>query len=216
MKATPTPTPTIATAIVASGDPIAIINGYRIKFDIPSGKDHLLWKTPESELMARADLITPDKSSQWFSDFIFLCHGQRLLHIERKEIVSDADATVNTLSTLMLRLTTTDGVERVTTPGEYKVSKEGVMVIVKHDTSKIGDTPRDIVTVSSMDITFDVVPQLAKKFTDLNMAMKYVHIDINMRKMSSNVIGGMFAEMWGFVPMSKHTAQLIRKVKRMQ
>ena len=102
------------------------------------------------------------------------------------------------------------------TTGEYKVAKKGVKVVVKKNQSKIGHTPRDVVTVSSIDLTFDVAPQLAKKFKDFNMALKYVHLDIDMRKMSSNVIGGMFAEMWGFVPMSKHTVNLIRKTTRGQ
>lgn len=44
-------------------------------------------------------------------------------------------------------------------------------------------------------------------------ALKYAHLDIHFKRMEGPVKEGLFAEMFGLVPMSIKTAKLIRSLR---
>ena len=69
-----------------SGDPIVSVNGLRVKFDLPSGQTTLMWGADDLDIFSKANVVTPDKQSQWFSDFILVVNGHRAAHIQRNEI----------------------------------------------------------------------------------------------------------------------------------
>ena len=73
---------------------------------------------------------------------------------------------------------------------------------------------RKVVNVKSHGFDFSVGSQKAKKFLpDERKALKYSHLDIDLQRMDSAIVEkGIFAELWGLVPMNAKTANMIRKV----
>ena len=69
-----------------SGDPIVSVNGLRVKFELPAGQTTLMWGNDDLEIFSKADVMTPDKQSQWFSDFILVVNGHQAAHIQRNVI----------------------------------------------------------------------------------------------------------------------------------
>ena len=78
------PSPTTPGSM--SGDPIVSVNGLKVKFELPSGQTTLMWADENLEIFSKADVMTPDKQSQWFSDFSLVVNGHHAAHIQRKEI----------------------------------------------------------------------------------------------------------------------------------
>ena len=64
-----------------------LINGHRIKFDLPQGET-LMWADGLISIFAVADLVTPDRKSQWFSKFMLHAYGTKVAAVERREIMS--------------------------------------------------------------------------------------------------------------------------------
>jgi len=209
----PTPNPTQASM---SGDPIVSVNGYRVKFELPSGQSSLMWGDDELEIFAKAEVMTPDKQSQWFSDFSFVVNGHHAANIQRKEMKITSKEMPGTLNTLFL--TTVDGsahAQSVTSPGSYPVGNGTLRIIVQRDGVRVGPLLREVVIVNSKAISCAISAERAKKFSpNEKKALKYSHLDITLRKMSQKVKKGIFAELWGFIPMSSTTAHMIKQMSR--
>jgi len=209
----PTPAPTQASM---SGDPIVNVNGYRVKFELPSGQSSLMWGDDDLEIFAKAEVTTPDRQSQWFSDFSFVVNGRHAANIQRKEIKTTSQEMPGTLNTLFL--TTVDDAahaQSVTSPGSYPAGNGTLHIIVQRDGVRVGPLPREVVIVKSRAISCAISAERAKKFSpNENKALKYSHLDITLHKMSQNVKKGIFAEFWGLIPMSSTTARMIKHMTR--
>ena len=209
----PTPNPTQASM---SGDPIVSVNGYRVKFELPPGQSSLMWGDDDLEIFAKAEVVTPDKQSQWFSDFSFVVNGHHAANIQRKEIKTTSKEMPGTLNTLFL--TTVDDAAHahsVTSPGSYPVGNGTLHIIVQRDGVRVGPLPREVVVVKSKAISCAISAERAKKFSpNEQKALKYSHLDITLHKMSPNVKKGIFAEFWGLIPMSSTTARMIKQMTR--
>ena len=66
-------------------------------------------------------------------------------------------------------------------------------------------------TVEANGIKFSVACQIAVKFKNIHKALQYAHLDIEFHNLKS-ADKGIFAEMYGLIPMSRETARLIRSV----
>jgi len=209
--ATPAPTPQAGSM---SGDPIVSVNGLRVKFELPAGQTTLMWGNDDLEFFAKADVMTPDKQSQWFSDFILVVNGHQAAHIQRNVIKVTSKEMHGTLNTLSLTTVDEAGCSHaVLSPGSYPVGNGTVNIMVKRDGARVGPLPREVVTVKSNSISFSISAERAKKFApNEEKALKYSHLDIILHKMSRNVKKGIFAEIWGFVPMSSKTARMMKQV----
>lgn len=213
--AVPTPAPTSASI---SGDPIAKVNGYKVKFELPVDHSSLLWQDDDLKLFAKVDVVTPDRSSQWFSDFILFYHRSKAVHIQQKALHEATKGAANELNTLSLLLYGY-GKERhdiaVGGPGSYEIGNGSVKVSLQRDGRKVGPFAREVVSLRSKSIDFSVASQSAVKFKgDAGKALKYAHLDINVQRMDSvSVRNGIFAEMWGLIPMSAKTARMISHVQ---
>ena len=200
------------TPASVSGDPILSVNGFKVKFELPSGQSSLMWEDDDLEIFAKAEVTTPDKQSQWFSDFSFVVNGHHAANIQRKEIKTTSKEVPGTLNTLFL--TTMDGAAHahsVTSPGSYPAGNGTLNIIVQRDGARVGPLPREVVTVKSKAISCAVSAERAKKFSpNEKKALKYSHLDITLHKMSRNVKKGIFAEFWGLIPMSSKTASMIK------
>jgi len=213
----PTPSPTWA----ASGDPIVNINGHRVKFELPSGQSSLMWQDDALEIFAKADVMTANKDSQWFSDFILAADGRKALHIQRKKIGMSSKARIGTLNTLSI--TIFDDFENanrevaVTAPGSYQIGSGNatMRIVVNRDGKMVGPLPREVVAVKSKAISFCVSSEKAKKFTaNEKKALQYVHLDISVQRMDKEYVKkGIFAELWGLIPMSRQTVMLVKKIQ---
>lgn len=200
----------------AGGDPIAIINGFRVKFDLPMNENTLLWEDEDGfAIFARADLVSPDKKSQWFSDFFLFQGGRQAAHIQRKASDKATTERPGMLNTLVLTITDEAGRQNtITDPGSYQICNGTTKIVVKRDGTTVGPLHREVVTVTSKASSFTVSPERAKKFSKMKQALKFSHLNINFQQVSKHVKRGLFAEMWGFVPMSKKTARLIRSLEQ--
>jgi len=211
--AAPTPAPSPQAGSM-SGDPIVRVNGLKVKFELPSGQTTLMWADENLEIFSKADVMTPDKQSQWFSDFSLVVNGHHAAHIQRKEIKVTSTEMLGKLNTLSL--TTVDEAgdsHAVSSPGTYPVGNGIVNIIVKRSGAMVGPLPKEVVFVKSSSISCSISAERAKKFSpNEERALKYSHLDIVLHKMSRNVKKGIFAEIWGFVPMSSKTALMIRSV----
>ena len=99
----PTPTPTLpAVSGSMSGDPIAVVNGYRVKFDLPVGKSSLMWEDSAIALFAKADVVSFDKRSSWFSEFSLLVDGLKNVEIRRGELQPMSKSVLGDLSIMSL------------------------------------------------------------------------------------------------------------------
>ena len=207
----PTPNPTQASM---SGDPIVSVNGYRVKFELPPGQSSLMWGDDDLEIFAKAEVVTPDKQSQWFSDFSFVVNGHHAANIQRKEIKTTSKEMPGTLNTLFL--TTVDDAAHahsVTSPGSYPVGNGTLHIIVQRDGVRVGPLPREVVVVKSKAISCAISAERAKKFSpNEQKALKYSHLDITLHKMSRNVKKGIFAEFWGLIPMASKTAGMTKQM----
>jgi len=209
--ATPAPPPQAGSM---SGDPIVSVNGLRVKFELPAGQTTLLWGNDDLEIFSKADVMSPDKQSQWFSDFILVVNGHQAAHIQRNVIKVTSKEMHGTLNTLSLTTVDEAGCSHaVLSPGSYPVGNGTVNIMVKRDGARVGPLPREVVTVKSNSISFSISAERAKKFApNEEKALKYSHLDIILHKMSRNVKKGIFAEIWGFVPMSSKTARMMKQV----
>lgn len=216
---TPTTAPTPApTSAAISGDPIANVNGHKVKFELPLGVNSLLWQDDDLELFAKADVVTPDHSSQWFSDFILFSHGSKAAHIQQKLLHASAKGATNTLNSLSLMIHNygKEGHDiAVGVQGSYEIGNGSMNVRVRRDGKKVGPLAREVVSVRSKSIDFSVGSQCAVKFArDAGKALKYAHLDINVQKMESTYVRkGIFAEFWGLIPMSAKTARMISHIE---
>jgi len=202
--------------LTISGDPIVNINGFKVKFDLPVGESSLMWQDDALEIYAKADVVTPNNKNQWFSDIILATNGRKAAHIQRKVIALTSKEQVGTLNTLSL--TTFDETNHevaATGPGSYHIGNGTAVISVSRDGAKVGPLSREVVAVSSKSISFSVASEKAKKFAnDAKKALKYVHLDINLHKMDEKYVkAGIFAELWGLIPMSEKTANTIRSIK---
>merc|ERR1712039_904186 len=194
---------------------MGMVNGYRLKFDLPFEKRTLLWKDNTMSVFAKADVFTPDKKNQWFSEFEIVLDGKTVAKIQRRELkltTKEAFGEVNTVS-----ITTFDAAGNptlITTAGSYSLGEGVVSLRVTNDGKTVGHLKREVVSVKSELFHFSVSPQIATKFAaDAGKALKYAHLDLTMQKMSS-AEGGLLAEFFGLVPMSSETARLIRSMKQ--
>ena len=150
----PTPAPQAGSM---SGDPIVSVNGFKVKFELPSGQTTLMWADENLEIFSKADVTTPDKQSQWFSDFSLVVNGHHAAHIQRKEIKVTSTEMLGKLNTLSL--TTVDEAgdsHAVSSPGTYPVGNGTVNIIVKRDGAMVGPLPREVVTLKSSSITCSI------------------------------------------------------------
>merc|ERR1712107_33705 len=142
-----------------SGDPIIVVNGYRAKIDLPSKTRVLLWKDDTVELYAKADIVTPDKRSQWFSEFMIASKGREEVHMAVGSLQGNgrkkANDELNDISLIVDN-------HRVAKPGKYPIVNGAavVSVIVKTE----NQNAKDIVKVKSKSLEIAVVTEVAKKF----------------------------------------------------
>jgi len=209
----PTPAP---RAPGMSGDPIVNVNGFRVKFDLPIGKSTLMWKDDLIALFAKADLLSADKHSQWFSEFMLCVKGEKRAVIERREVHPGLKSEPDMVNTLSLTISDSAGLAtRVEKVGYHSSFNEGqVDIAVQPLNRTVGGLRSEAVQVKSDLFDFRVVAEVAKKFGSRSEAMKYVHLDITMRRMRSGAKAGLFAEIYGFLPMSADTATMIKRVTR--
>jgi len=209
----PTPAPSPQAGSM-SGDPIVSVNGLRVKFDLPSGQTTLMWGADDLDILSKANVVTPDKQSQWFSDFILVVNGHQAAHIQRNKIKVTSKEMSGMLNTLSLTTLDEAGYSHaVSSPGSYPVGNGTVNIVVQRDGARVGPLPREVVSVTSNSISCSISAERAKKFgSNEEKALQYSHLDIMLHKMSQNVKSGIFAELWGFIPMSSKTARMIRRV----
>jgi len=210
-KAPPTPAPTPASTGGMFGDPIVHIHGHRIKFQMPVHEKSLMWADDTIDVLAAADLMTPDKKSQWFSDFILLANKMKVAHIQRREITlapatGDADDDAKSLSVAFLNQDITTARTKL---GTYDLGNGAFRLKLQRGAQMIGPMRKDVVRVNGTSISFSLSPERAQKFSNDLKAMKYVHLDLRIHSMQTTVKAGLLAELYGLVPMSAKTASLI-------
>lgn len=211
--ATPAPTPT-PTLPGMSGDPIVRVNGFKVKFDLPVAKSTLMWEDGFITLYAKADVLSADKRSQWFSEFTLWVMGETRAVIQRRKMHPGLKAELDMLNTLSLTIFDSAGfatkVEKVGT--HSRLGDERVQIAVQPLNRTVGGLRSEAVNVKSECLDFSVVAEVAKKFGVRSEALKYEHLDITMQGMRAGAKAGLFAEIYGFVPMSADTASMMRSV----
>jgi len=174
-----------------------------------------MWAENDLEIFAKADLLTPDGRSQWFSDFLFVDgrHGERKgVHIQRKysAVATPQHDTLNTLSVIIFDEEKQN--TSITNPGTYQIG--ALHVVVTRDGKMIGHLPREVVVAKYGPSSFLVSSERAKKFGANDKAVAYTHLDFDVVQMSSNVKRGVLAELWGFIPMTPKTASMIKRTSQ--
>merc|ERR1712048_1410703 len=102
----------------------------------------------------------------------------------------------------------------ITRAGAHSLGEGAVFLRVAYDGKEVGHMKREVVAIESNLFHFSVSPQVATKFAaNAGKALKYTHLDLTMQKMSVGAKDGLLAEFFGFVPMSKGTAGLIRSMQ---
>jgi hypothetical protein len=213
---TPAPAPTRTPGV--SGDPIVRIKGKLVKFDMPVKLRSLMWKDSMLEIFAEAEVHTPDMSSQWLSQIIVVSNGKDILKINRREITPTSIADANALNTLSVTTSNdTEDERKITGPGVYAAGQhktDDLRITVALTGEKIGPLAKEVVSVKTTNLQFSVNAEIAKKFRhQKEKAFKYSHLDIQFQSMGGDVESGIFAELYGLVPMTAKTAKLIRSVK---
>merc|ERR1712217_104085 len=101
------------------------------------------------------------------------------------------------------------GNQRVSKPGNYPVADGAARIIVTED-----EKSKDVVKFKSKNLDVTVVTELAKKFLpNLAKATRYSHLDLSFQKMDgSSAENGILAELYGFLPMTKSTAAMIKSI----
>ena len=89
-----------------------------------------------------------------------------------------------------------------------------VNMTVKATNRIIGEIHSAATIIKSELLDLSVAPEIAKKFSSPETAKKYLHLDINMQAMRPGVKAGLFAEIYGLIPMTSGTATMIRTVSR--
>lgn len=201
-----------------SGDPIVRIKGKLVKFDMPVKERSLMWKDSMFEIFAEAEVYTPDMSSQWLSQIIVVSKGKDILKIKRREITPTSTTDANALNTLSVTTSNDAQAERkITSPGVYTAGQhktDDLRITVALAGEKIGPFAKEVVSVKTASLQFSVNAEIAKKFRrQEKKAFKYSHLDIQFQSMGGNVQSGIFAELYGLVPMTAKTAKLIRSLK---
>ena len=77
----------------------------------------------------------------------------------------------------------------------------------------MGHVQRASVSVNSKTLNCTMTSAIAKKYSNAEMAQKYVHVDMSVQQMSAAVKAGILAELYGFIPMTAETARHIRRVR---
>ena len=201
-----------------SGDPIVRIKGKLVKFDMPVKLRSLMWKDSMLEIFAEAEVHTPDMSSQWLSQIIVVSNGKDILKINRREITPTSIADANALNTLSVTTSNdTEDERKITGPGVYAAGQhktDDLRITVALTGGKIGPLAKEVVSVKTTNLQFSVNAEIAKKFRhQKEKAFKYSHLDIQFQSMGGDVESGIFAELYGLVPMTAKTAKLIRSLK---
>ena len=191
-----------------TGDPIVSINGHRIKFELPSAKKSLMWKDHVIDVLAAAELVTPDRKNQWFSDFFLYANDVEVAHVARQRTEPN-----DYNYSLSLAVFEHDVESTQAKLGTYNLGKGAYRVEFQRVAQKTGHVKRDVVKVTASSISFSLLPERAKKFSDEKLALKYAHLDLHIHNMQSYAKAGIIAELYGFVPLSAETAKLIKKVK---
>lgn len=174
---------------------------------MPLQQDTLLLGGHGVEVFGRADLVTPDKSSQWFSKITVFRDERLIARIERKALETSAVVKHDALNSLFLSVMDETGENKVSTIGSYLNGN----VLVERDGVQLGQVPREVVTVSFDGFKFSVAPQVAKKFSDTRKALKYAHLDMEFHDITGSQ-AGIIAELYGLVPMSSKTADMVRSI----
>ena len=105
------------------------INGFRIKVDFPFEQASLLWDDGAMQVLAKADIVTPDKRSQWFSEFILVTSGWLISISPRRSGLPHED-NADTLKTLSITISENDGKAAVVThPGLFTIGNGQVDLI---------------------------------------------------------------------------------------
>jgi len=211
--------PTVQTVVIPTvktlpttaftGDPIITVGDYRLKIEFPSNTRVLLWKDNAVELYAKADVATPDKRSQWFSEFVIATEGQEQVCLALGSLQDEVKTKASgELSDMSLTLNN----HRITKPGKYPIANGAavISVIVKTENQEA----KDVVKVKSQGLDMAVVKELAKKFLpNLKKATRYSHLDLSVEKMDPlSAENGILAELYGFIPITKSTASMIKSI----
>ena len=211
----PAPTPIPPTAaptkshLTVGGDPVFKINGYIVKFDLPLNVDTLLLSGHGIEVFGRADLTTPDGKNQWFSTVTILKDQFMNARIERKALRA-SHLEHQAFKSLSFVLTNANGrTMTISNPGEHS----GGEFTLRHAGTLGGHIPREVVTVKLRGFEFAVGAQIAKKFKEKELQFNYAHLDFDLHDLRP-AEKGLFAELFGIIPMSKNTAHLIRTVHK--
>jgi hypothetical protein len=199
-----------------SGDPIVSVNGFRVKFDLPVAKSTLMWKDRFITLYAKADVLSADKRSQWFSEFVLWVMGETRAVIQRREMLPGLKAELDMLNTLSLTIFDSAGsATKVEKVGSHSRLGDGrVHIAVRPLNRTVGGLRSEAVVVKSECLDFSIVGEVAKKFGVRSEALKYEHLDITMQGMRAGATAGLFAEIYGFLPMSADTASMMRSVTK--
>jgi len=199
-----------------SGDPIVRVNGFKVKFDLPVAKSTLMWEDGLITLYAKADVLSADKRSQWFSEFVLWVMGETRAVIQRREMHPRLKAEPDMLNTLSLTIFDSAGfATKVGKVGSHSRLGDGrVQIAVQPLNRTVGGLRSEAVNVKSECLDFSIVAEVAKKFGVRSEALKYVHLDITMQGMRAGAKAGLFAEIYGFLPMSADTANMMRSVTK--
>jgi len=193
--------PKLALLEHASGDPIINVNGYKAKVDFPYGESTLMWRDPVVEFYAKADVATPDKKNQWFSEFELFAHGRQVV-----------TAAINpTKASEMSIVVFDDNGEKLLLDdaGTHELAAKSITVVV----TKVADGGLSL-SIRSANFDVSIIAEEAKKFLpNKDKARRYTHLDISLQKMNDAVAkAGILAELYGFVPMSSNTARMMTSI----
>ena len=167
------------------------------------------------EVVAKADIMTPDKTSQWFSEFMVATRGW-FISISPRRTGLALQAKADRLKTLSIIISENGGEATIVNhPGLFSVVNGQVNLTVKSDNRTIGHLQRDIVSLKSNTLDCTMAPEVANKYSNAEMAQKYVHLDLSVQQMREGVKAGILAELYGLIPMTAETARHIRRVRYM-
>merc|ERR1711870_128997 len=123
--------------------------------DLPVNQRSLMWGEDELKIFAKADVVTPDKKSSWFSQIELVVDDYARALIQRRELGVKSTVTPDALNTISVTTFEERAFAReITAPGAYQIANGIVQIGVERDRLSLGALPREVAHVKTKGIEF--------------------------------------------------------------
>lgn len=200
-----------------SGDPFTTHNGTRTQFWLPTETFVKLVKVNGFELRGMSRNYASGNHQQWLSDFLLMQDEQEIIRawamdpkalIAKKNAPKDASPP-DTLGVAIVE----QGHWHNMTQSTAVVGNGKVNVAFKQHTQRIGLGHKQAIRIKVDGITIRLFSSKANKFHSQADQIRYLHLDMDIENLDYAKATGTLPEIWGYVPMSKETVQMLEPPK---